>query len=281
MTDFSIANAQPAVSLRGVYQAYGERVVLRNVDLDIRAHEVVAVIGQSGCGKSTLLRTINLLEDVLAGSISLDGREITGKGVDRNQVRQNVGLVFQQFNLFPHLTVLQNITLAPRQVARIPRKAAEHQAMELLERFGMSDKANEFPDRLSGGQQQRVAIIRSLATRPQVLLLDEVTSALDPETVGEVLSLIGDLKSLGQTLILATHEMSFAREVADRIIYMHDGEIVEQGPPAQILDAPQEARTAQFVAQILGSKSYLPRERQSDDARRGLDNQSDRQEFVA
>lgn len=241
----------PVVSLRGVYQAYGTRTVLRNIDLDVARHEVIALIGPSGCGKSTLLRTINLLEDTVAGSILLNGEDITAPRTDRNRVRQQVGMVFQQFNLFPHLSVLANITLAPRRVGRKKRAEAEAQARTLLERFGLAGKADEFPDRLSGGQQQRVAIIRSLATEPAVVLLDEVTSALDPETVGDVLSLISELKGLGLTLILATHEMAFARTVADRMVFMHDGEIVEQGPPSQILDNPQQERTRSFVNQIL------------------------------
>jgi polar amino acid transport system ATP-binding protein len=244
-------SAVPAVRLRGVYQAYGARTVLRNIDLDVAPHEVVALIGPSGCGKSTLLRTINLLEDVVAGSIELNGETITAAKTNKNRVRQQVGLVFQQFNLFPHLTVLGNITLAPRRVARKKKADADRRARELLERFGLADKADEYPDRLSGGQQQRVAIIRSLATDPAVVLLDEVTSALDPETVGEVLALIAELKALGLTLILATHEMAFARTVADRIVFMHEGEIVEQGPPSQILDAPRMDRTRRFVNQIL------------------------------
>ncbi|MCU1443407.1 MAG: Phosphate-transporting ATPase [Cryobacterium sp.] len=241
----------PAVRLRGVYQAYGSRTILRNIDLDVAPHEVVALIGPSGCGKSTLLRTVNLLEDVVAGSIELNGENITAPKTNKNRVRQQVGLVFQQFNLFPHLTVLQNITLAPRRVAGKSKADADRRARELLERFGLADKADEYPDRLSGGQQQRVAIIRSLATEPTVVLLDEVTSALDPETVGEVLALIAELKDLGLTLILATHEMAFARTVADRIVFMHEGEIVEQGPPSQILDAPTVDRTRRFVDQIL------------------------------
>ncbi|MCU1561027.1 amino acid ABC transporter ATP-binding protein [Mycetocola sp.] len=246
-----IPDAVPAVRLRGVYQAYGSRTVLRNIDLDVASHEVVALIGPSGCGKSTLLRTVNLLEDVVAGSIELNGENITAPKTNKNRVRQQVGLVFQQFNLFPHLTVLENITLAPRRVARKSKVDADRRAMELLERFGLADKADEYPDRLSGGQQQRVAIIRSLATEPTVILLDEVTSALDPETVGEVLALIAELKNLGLTLILATHEMAFARTVADRIVFMHEGEIVEQGPPSQVLDAPTVDRTRRFVDQIL------------------------------
>jgi polar amino acid transport system ATP-binding protein len=246
-----IPDAVPAVRLRGVYQAYGSRTVLRNIDLDVASHEVVALIGPSGCGKSTLLRTVNLLEDVVAGSIELNGENITAPKTNKNRVRQQVGLVFQQFNLFPHLTVLENITLAPRRVAGKSKVDADRRAMELLERFGLADKADEYPDRLSGGQQQRVAIIRSLATEPTVILLDEVTSALDPETVGEVLALIAELKDLGLTLILATHEMAFARTVADRIVFMHEGEIVEQGPPSQVLDAPTVDRTRRFVDQIL------------------------------
>jgi polar amino acid transport system ATP-binding protein len=246
-----IPDAVPAVRLRGVYQAYGSRTVLRNIDLDVASHEVVALIGPSGCGKSTLLRTVNLLEDVVAGSIELNGENITAPKTNKNRVRQQVGLVFQQFNLFPHLTVLENITLAPRRVAGKSKVDADRRAMELLERFGLADKADEYPDRLSGGQQQRVAIIRSLATEPTVILLDEVTSALDPETVGEVLALIAELKNLGLTLILATHEMAFARTVADRIVFMHEGEIVEQGPPSQVLDAPTVDRTRRFVDQIL------------------------------
>ncbi|MFZ4894766.1 amino acid ABC transporter ATP-binding protein [Plantibacter sp. Mn2098] len=241
----------PAITIRGVYSAYGAHTVLRNINLDIQPHEVVALIGPSGCGKSTLLRTLNLLEAPIAGDIWLGEQRITDPKADQNTVRQQVGLVFQQFNLFPHLTVLQNITLAPRRVLKQSQRIAEDNARALLARFGLADKADEYPDRLSGGQQQRVAIIRSLATEPQVILLDEVTSALDPETVGEVLALIRELRDLGYTLVLATHEMAFARNIADRIVFLDRGEIIEQGPPTQILDAPEQERTRQFVEQIL------------------------------
>ncbi|RLP76872.1 amino acid ABC transporter ATP-binding protein [Mycetocola tolaasinivorans] len=246
-----------AVSIRNLSQAYGSHLTLKNISLDVAPHEVVALIGPSGCGKSTLLRTINLLEESLAGEILVHGEPVSGDAGrgGRDSVRRRVGMVFQQFNLFPHLTVLQNITLAPRKLGKLSRSEADAKARALLARFGLADKADEYPDRLSGGQQQRVAILRALATEPEVILLDEVTSALDPETVGEVLALIRELRELGLTLILATHELQFARTIADRIVFLSAGEIVEQGTPGQILDTPQHPRTRQFVASMIHPES--------------------------
>jgi polar amino acid transport system ATP-binding protein len=233
-----------------VRKTFHRTVVLDRLSLDVAEHEVVALIGASGSGKSTLLRCVNLLETIDDGTIHLDGEHITDPRVNPDKVRQQIGLVFQAFNLFPHMTVLQNITLAPRRVHRLPATAAEQRATELLERVGLADKAGEYPDRLSGGQQQRAAIVRALVNAPRLLLLDEVTSALDPELVGEVLTMIRDLKEQGMTMILATHEMAFARQVADRICFLDRGQILEQGPPEQVFGAPQQARTRQFLQRI-------------------------------
>jgi len=212
---------------------------------------VVCLIGASGSGKSTLLRCVNLLEPVDAGRILVEGEEITARGVDVNRVRRRIGIVFQAFNLFPHMSVLDNVTLAPRKVSKLPRAEAEKQARALLARFGLADKAAEFPDRLSGGQQQRVAIVRALAMKPHLLLLDEVTSALDPELVGEVLNVIRELAASGMTMVIATHEMSFAREIANRVCFLDAGVILEEGPPEQIFSAPREPRTQQFLQRIV------------------------------
>jgi polar amino acid transport system ATP-binding protein len=240
-----------ALLVEGVRKSFGTVEVLRGVDLALGEHEVVCVIGASGSGKSTLLRCINLLEPIDEGRIVVAGTEVTAPGVDENRVRRGIGIVFQAYNLFPHMTVLRNVTLAPREVLGLSRADAEARALELLGRFGLADKRDDYPDRLSGGQQQRVAIVRALAMRPQLLLLDEVTSALDPELVGEVLNVIRDLKAEGMTMLIATHEMSFAREVADRVAFLDAGSILEEGPPAQIFTEPREPRTRQFLQRIV------------------------------
>jgi polar amino acid transport system ATP-binding protein len=239
------------VSLRGVTKRFGELEVLRNVDLDVGEHNVVCLIGASGSGKSTLLRCINLLEKVDEGTIVVDGQEVTNGAIDVNALRRKIGIVFQAYNLFPHMTVLQNVMLAPRKVRGLDRDAARAAAMELLKRIGLADKAQEFPDRLSGGQQQRVAIARALAMNPRLLLLDEITSALDPQLVAEVLNLVRSLTEVGMTMIIATHEMSFAREVSDKICFLDAGVIWEQGPPEEILTKPREPRTREFLARVL------------------------------
>jgi polar amino acid transport system ATP-binding protein len=225
--------------------------VLRGIDLELAEHEVVCLIGASGSGKSTLLRCINLLEPLDAGRILVTGEEVTAPGVDVNRVRRGIGIVFQAFNLFPHMTVLRNVTLAPVKALGTPRVQAERDALELLRRFGLEEKRDEYPDRLSGGQQQRVAILRALAMRPQLLLLDEVTSALDPELVAEVLAVIRELAQGGMTMLIATHEMSFARDIADRVCFLDAGVIVEEAPPEEIFTRPREARTQQFLQRIV------------------------------
>jgi len=237
--------------VESVRKAYGDRVVLRDVSLEVETHDVVCLIGASGSGKSTLLRCIDLLEDIDDGAVHFEGREVTDPRVDARAVRGRMGLVFQAYNLFPHMTVLDNLTLAPRRVHGLPVDQAEARARALLERFGLADKAGEHPDRLSGGQQQRAAVARALATDPALLLLDEVTSALDPELVGEVLDILRDLAAGGTTMVLATHEMAFAREVATRVCFLHDGRILEQGPPDQIFSRPREERTRQFLRRVL------------------------------
>jgi polar amino acid transport system ATP-binding protein len=240
-----------ALELDGVSKSFGDHVVLKGIDLEVGEHEVVCVIGASGAGKSTLLRCVNLLEPIDEGRILVEGRDVTAAGVDANEVRRGIGIVFQAFNLFPHMTVLRNVTLAPREVLGRSRGAAEADAEELLRRFGLADKRDAYPDRLSGGQQQRVAIVRALAMRPQLMLLDEVTSALDPELVGEVLNVIRELAAGGMTMLIATHEMSFAREIADQVCFLDEGVILEQGPPEQIFSAPREPRTRQFLQRIV------------------------------
>lgn len=237
-----------------VYKAYDQNLVLRGISLDVHEHEVVCLIGGSGCGKSTLLRCANLLEPINSGEILLNGTSITASGVKADQVRQRIGLVFQSYNLFPHMSVLKNITLAQRIVLGRSRRDAESRARELLERFGLADKADAFPDHLSGGQQQRVAVVRAMALDPEVLLLDEITSALDPVMVGEVLNVIRELKTLGMTMVLATHHMGFARHIADRIAYLHAGELVELGPPDQLFEHPHDARTKLFLDQVLAAE---------------------------
>jgi polar amino acid transport system ATP-binding protein len=240
----------PALRLEGVHKSYGDNAVLRGVSLDIDEHEVVALIGSSGSGKSTLLRCLDLLEPIDAGAIWFGGEDISWPGYDVNAVRGKIGIVFQSFNLFPHQSVIDNITLAPRKVLGQGRDAAEAQALELLTRFGLADKASDYPDRLSGGQQQRVAIVRALAVQPKVMLFDEITSALDPELVGEVLNVIRDLKQAGLTMVLATHEMAFAREVATRVAFLDGGHVAELGPPEQVLSEPQQERTRQFLRRV-------------------------------
>jgi polar amino acid transport system ATP-binding protein len=241
-----------ALRLEGVRKSFGAVEVLRGVDLAVSEHEVVCLIGASGSGKSTLLRCINLLERINAGRIVLHGEEIThAKNV--NTVRRRVGIVFQAFNLFPHMTVLRNVTLAPREVLGKSRAEAEAEASALLDRFGLADRRDEYPDRLSGGQQQRVAIVRALAMRPELMLLDEVTSALDPELVAEVLSVIRELAEAGMTMVIATHEMSFARDTADRVCFLDAGKILEQGPPEEIFTQPREERTRQFLDRVIAA----------------------------
>lgn len=238
------------LELRNVVKWFGSNPVLRGIDLRVRAHEVVVLIGASGSGKSTLLRTVNLVEPVDDGQVILAGEDITDPRVDADAVRARIGVVFQHYNLFPHLTVLANVTLALRKVHRISKAEAEATGLRLLARIGLEAKAKAHPDNLSGGQQQRVAIVRAIASDPEVLLLDEITSALDPQLVGEVLDLVRDLKSAGSTILMATHEMTFARRVADRVVFLADGRIVEAGPPAQIFDAPHEQQTRDFLARL-------------------------------
>jgi polar amino acid transport system ATP-binding protein len=240
-----------ALVLDGVRKSFGHVEVLRGIDLMIAEHEVVCLIGASGSGKSTLLRCVNLLEPIDGGRIVVEGEEITRRHVDVNRIRRRIGIVFQAFNLFPHMTVLRNVTLAPTLAHGRPRAEAEAEAVALLERFGLGDKRNDYPDSLSGGQQQRVAIVRALAMKPDLMLLDEVTSALDPELIGEVLEVIRELAAAGMTMLIVTHEMSFARDIADRICFLDAGAILEQGPPGQILSEPKEPRTKQFLQRII------------------------------
>jgi polar amino acid transport system ATP-binding protein len=239
------------LDVRGVTKAYGDRAVLRGIDLSVPEHAAVALIGASGSGKSTLLRCIDLLEEIDDGDVLLDGAVITDPSVDPVGVRRRLGMVFQSFNLFPHLTALQNVMLAPTRAQGMARAEAEDYARELFARFGLAGREGEHPDRLSGGQQQRVAIARALATRPRAVLLDEVTSALDPELVGEVLGVVRELKADGMTMLIATHEMSFAREVADEVCFLHDGLILERGDPEQMFTAPEQAETQRFLRRLL------------------------------
>lgn len=239
------------LEVRDVHMAYGHNEVLKGVSLDVAKHEVVCLIGASGSGKSTLLRCINALETITSGDIRVDGDVVSGPGVDVNRLRRNVGMVFQSYNLFPHMSVLRNITLAPTRIGGKSKEQAEAQAMELLGRVGMRDKSHAFPDALSGGQQQRVAIVRALASNPQVLLLDEITAALDPELVGDVLGIVRELAQDGLTMLLATHEMGFAREVASQVCFLHQGRILERGTAAQIFEDPKEERTRQFLSRVV------------------------------
>jgi polar amino acid transport system ATP-binding protein len=239
------------LELVGVHKRYGDVEVLRGIDLAVDRHEVVCLIGASGSGKSTLLRCVNALEDIQAGEIRLDGDVVSGEGVDVNALRRHIGIVFQSFNLFPNMTVLRNVSVAPQMLLGLSRKEASERAMELLGRIGLADKADNHPDQLSGGQQQRVAIVRALAMETRILLLDEITSALDPELVSEVLTLVRDLAVDGMTMMLATHEMGFAREVAHRVCFLHDGQILEQGPPEEIFSAPRNERTQAFLRRVI------------------------------
>jgi polar amino acid transport system ATP-binding protein len=242
-----------AIRLEGVHKSFDGLEVLKGIDLSLEEHQVVCLIGASGSGKSTLLRCINLLERVEAGRIWVHDTEITRQGVDQNAVRRQVGIVFQAFNLFPHMTVLRNVSLAPIKVLKLPRAAAEANARELLARFGLLDKADDYPDRLSGGQQQRVAIVRALAMDPDVLLLDEITSALDPELVAEVLDVIRELAAQGMTMVIATHEMHFARDVSDRVCFLDAGRILEEGPPERMFSNPTNERTKRFLDRIIAA----------------------------
>ena len=243
--------APPVLELQGVTKAYRDTEVLRGVDLAVPEHEAVALIGASGSGKSTLLRCVDLLEEIDDGDVLLDGAVITDPSVDTVQARRRLAMVFQSFNLFPHLTVLENVLLAPSRAHGMSRPEAAQAANELLARFGLAGREGDYPDRLSGGQQQRVAIIRALATRPRALLLDEITSALDPELVGEVLEVVRELKAEGMTMLIATHEMGFARDVADEICFLHDGRIVERGNPEELLSQPQQPETQRFLRRLL------------------------------
>ena len=238
------------LSIRGLVKSYGERTVLTGVDLDVAEHEVVVLIGASGSGKSTLLRCVDLLDDIDDGQIFLDGQDISDPRIDADAARRGMGMVFQAFNLFPHMTVLDNVTLASRVVHGRSRADAEERGRELLTRVGLAEKAGSYPDRLSGGQQQRVAIARALAHDPRLLLLDEITSALDPELVGEVLDLVGELADSGRTLVMATHEIGFARQVADTVCFLDGGRILESGSPEQVLGDPREERTRQFLRRV-------------------------------
>ncbi|HZQ82702.1 MAG TPA: amino acid ABC transporter ATP-binding protein [Gaiellaceae bacterium] len=242
-----------AVVVEGLVKSFGKHTVLKGIDLEVGEHQVVALIGASGSGKSTLLRCINRLEPIDSGRILLAGDDIT-RPRNVNDVRRRIGIVFQSFNLFPHMSVLRNVTLAPRDVLGLSRSEADARANALLERFGLADKRDEYPDRLSGGQQQRVAIVRALAMQPELMLFDEVTSALDPELVAEVLQVIGELAAGGMTMIIATHEMSFARDIASRVCFLDGGTIIEEGPPEQIFTAPREPRTQQFLERIIEAK---------------------------
>jgi len=242
------------IELRDVHKSFGHNQVLRGVDLTVDEHQVVCLIGPSGCGKSTLLRCINALETIESGEIDIDGERVSGRGVDVNALRADVGIVFQSFNLFPHMSVLENVSLAPQKVLKLSTEEAADRAYGLLSRIGLAEKAHEYPDRLSGGQQQRVAIVRALAMQPRVMLLDEVTSALDPELVSEVLTLVSQLAREGMTMLLATHEMGFAREVSSKVVFLYQGRIEEEGPPEQMFNDPQSERTRGFLRSIIEAK---------------------------
>jgi ABC-type polar amino acid transport system ATPase subunit len=251
MQEVSTNGGAPKIRLEDVHKSFGDNVVLSGIDLSVATGEVLVVIGRSGSGKSTLLRCVNLLEPLDSGRIFFEGEEITRRGVDVSAVRQRIGMVFQQFNLFPHLKVLDNLTLAARRIRKLSRQDAERRALVLLDRVGLSEKADQHPHQLSGGQQQRVAIARALMMDPHVMLFDEVTSALDPELVGEVLVVMRDLANVGMTMLVVTHEMQFAREVGDRVVFMDDGLIVEEGKPADVLDDPKDERTRRFLRRSL------------------------------
>lgn len=248
----------PALEVENLWKSFGALEVLRGISLSLAEHEIVCVIGASGSGKSTLLRCVNLTEPIDAGRIVIEGEEITAPGVDVDRIRRRIGIVFQAFNLFPHMSVLDNVTLAPRKVLGRSGALASSQATELLDRFGLADKRLEYPERLSGGQQQRVAIIRALAMEPDLLLLDEVTSALDPELVAEVLNVIRELAAQGMTMIIATHEMAFARDIANRVLFLDEGRILEEGPPEQIFRSPTEPRTREFLQRIIDAGRLSP-----------------------
>jgi polar amino acid transport system ATP-binding protein len=243
-----------AIRIDDLHKSFGTNQVLRGITMSVGSHEVICLIGASGSGKSTLLRCVNLLEPIDTGQISLFGQDITGPGIDANLVRRQIGIVFQSFNLFPHMTVLRNVTLAPTKVLRTPPGQAADEARALLDRFGLIDKADDYPDRLSGGQQQRVAIVRALAMKPQIMLLDEVTSALDPELVAEVLEVITELAAGGMTMLIATHEMGFAREIAHRVCFLEEGRIIEEAPPADLFTSPKDDRTRRFLRRIVDAK---------------------------
>ncbi|MBI4882803.1 MAG: amino acid ABC transporter ATP-binding protein [Actinobacteria bacterium] len=253
MSALSPKSAVTKLSYRGVCKAFGDKTVLDGIDLDVGPGQAIALIGASGSGKSTMLRCTNLLEPIDDGAILLDGDDITEPGRSPDPVRRRVGMVFQSFNLFPHMTVLANVTLAPRKVLGKSKDEATDSALAMLQRFGLADKAADYPDRLSGGQQQRVAIVRALQMGPEVMLLDEITSALDPELVGEVLNVVRDLRADGMTMLFATHEMSFAREIADTVCFLKNGTIAEQGPPQQIFSAPAHPETREFLARVIAS----------------------------
>jgi polar amino acid transport system ATP-binding protein len=240
-----------ALRMEDVRKSFEQNEVLKGVSLELATHEVICLIGPSGSGKSTLLKCVNLIEPVTSGRIFVGDQEITVPKVNQDRVRRGIGIVFQAFNLFPHMTVIDNVTLAPRKVLGLPREQAEAEARELLARFGLEDKAGEYPDRLSGGQQQRTAIIRALAMKPDLMLLDEVTSALDPELVAEVLNAIRDLAKQGMTMLIATHEMGFARDIADRVVFLDGGVIVEEGAPEEMFREPKQERTRRFLQQII------------------------------
>jgi polar amino acid transport system ATP-binding protein len=244
--------AEAFLTIKDLQKSYGAHKVLKGIDLSVDRHEVVCLIGASGSGKSTLLRCINALETIDSGVIALDGDPVSGIGVDVNRLRRKVGMVFQSFNLFPHLSVIENVMLAPIKVNRISRDEAREKALKLLARIGLAERADYMPDQLSGGQQQRVAIIRCMAMEPEVLLLDEVTSALDPELVGEVLDILTELANGGMTMLLATHEMRFARDVSTSVVFLHQGQLIEKGPPSQIFEAPQMEETRKFLRRALG-----------------------------
>ena len=248
-----VREPRTALRITGLRKSFGPLRVLDGIDLEVGTHEVVCLIGASGSGKSTLLRCVNLLEPIDAGRIELGGEAISGRDVDLDRVRRRIGIVFQSFNLFPHLRVLDNVTLAPRKVLGRPREEAESAALNLLTRFGLAEKQHDYPDRLSGGQQQRVAIVRALAMQPDLLLLDEITSALDPELIAEVLDVVRELAKGGMTMVIATHEMGFARDVADRVCFLDDGRILEQGPPSRVLADPSEPRTRQFLERVIAA----------------------------
>jgi polar amino acid transport system ATP-binding protein len=243
-----------AIKIEELRKSFGASQVLKGINLTVAPHEVICLIGASGSGKSTLLRCVNLLEPIDSGRISLLGQEITGRNIDQNLVRRHIGIVFQAFNLFPHMTVLKNVTLAPTKVLGTPAAQAADEARALLDRFGLLDKQRDYPDRLSGGQQQRVAIVRALAMQPQIMLLDEVTSALDPELVAEVLEVISELAAGGMTMLIATHEMGFARDIARRVCFIEEGRIIEDAPPAELFTAPKDERTRRFLRRIVEAK---------------------------